>query len=104
MKIVSVSYIAKSDFAKQNQVNIKKVMADLQKLNCPGIFYHCCLSTDGKTFRHTAFFETEEDHQILNNLDSFKNFQEELKAAGFEVPPKQESPSLVGSSRDLFIS
>jgi hypothetical protein len=104
MKIVSVIYSAKTAYVEQNQANIRKVMADLQKLDRPGINYHCCLSPDGKTFRHTAFFKSEEDHEVLNNLDSFKNFQEQLKSAGFEVPPKQELLSLVGASKDLFMT
>ena len=103
MKIVSVVYSPKKGFAGQNQANIKKVMADLQKLNRPGINYHCCLSPDGNTFRHTAFFKSEEDHQVLNKLDSFIYFQEQLKAAGFEASPKQELLSLVGASKDLFM-
>jgi len=79
-------------------------MADLQKLDHPGINYNACLSPDGKTFTHTAFFKSDEDQKTLNELPSFKHFQEQLKANGFEVPPKQELLSLVGSSKDIFNS
>jgi hypothetical protein len=102
MKIVRVIYTANETFAEQNQANIKNVMADLQKLNNPGINYHVCLSPDGKTFTHTAFFKSDEDHKMLNELASFKFFQEQLKANGFENPPKQELLSLVGSSKNIF--
>ena len=37
MKIVKVTYTTKPEYAEQNQNNIKNVMADLQKLNNPGI-------------------------------------------------------------------
>jgi hypothetical protein len=103
MKIVKVIYTAKPDFVEQNQSNIQKVMADLQALNNPGINYNSCLSADGKTFIHTAFFKSEEEHKLLNELPSFLHFQRQLKAHGFEVPPKQELLSLVGTSKDIFV-
>ena len=102
MKIVKVTYTTKQEFAEQNQTNIKNVMADLQRLQHSGINYNSCLGADGKTFIHTAFFKSEEDQKLLNELPSFKHFQEELKSAGFEVPPKQELLTLVGSSTNIF--
>ena len=102
MKIVKVTYTAKAEYAEQNQKNIKTVMADLQKLNHPGINYNSCVGPDGKTFIHTAFFNADEDEKILLELPSFKSFQQQLKASGPEVPPKQELLKLVGSSKDLF--
>lgn len=102
MKIVKVIYTANSEYTDQNQKNIKNVMADLQKVNHPGINYNACLGADGKTFIHTAFFKSDDDQKILNELPSFKLFQEQLKASGFEVPPKQELLSLVGSSNSIF--
>ncbi len=104
MKIVKVTYTTKADYAEQNQNNIGKVMADLQKLNHPGVFYHVCLSADGKSFTHTAFFNSEKDEKALLELPSFRHFQEQLKASGPEVPPKQDFPTLVGSSRIMFDS
>jgi len=102
MKIVRVTYSTKPVYADQNQTNIRNVMADLQKLKHPGINYHVCLSADGKTFTHTAFFETDNDEKILFELPAFKHFQEQLKATGLETPPKQELLTLVGSSKDMF--
>jgi len=102
MKIVKVIYTANAGFVEQNKTNIQNVMADLQKLNHSGINYNACLSADGKTFIHTAFFNTDEDHTILNELASFKHFQEQLKSNGFETPPRQDLMSLVGSSTPIF--
>jgi hypothetical protein len=102
MKIVRVIYTAKAYFAEQNQNNIKNVMAELRKLNCAGINYHVCLSEDGKTFTHTSFFQSDEDRKILNELPAFIHFQQQLKANGFEVAPKQEMLTLVGSSKEIF--
>jgi hypothetical protein len=102
MKIVKVTYTAKPGFSEQNQANIKKVMADLQSLQQVGINYNSCMCSDGKTFIHTAFFKSDEDQKLLNELPSFKHFQEQLKVSGFEIPPKQELLTLVGSSVKFF--
>ena len=102
MKIVKVTYTTKAEYAEQNQNNIKNVMADLKKINNPGINYNACIGADGRSFIHTAFFNTEEDHKVLNELPSFKHFQEQLKAGGLETPPKQELLNLVGSSTTIF--
>ena len=102
MKIVRVTYTTTSEYAEQNQGNIKNVMTDLQKLNNPGINYNACLSADGKTFTHTAFFKSDEDEKVLIQLPTFKHFQEQLKSSGLEVPPKQELLNLVGSSKNIF--
>jgi hypothetical protein len=104
MKIVKVTYTTKAEYAEQNQTNIKNVMADLQKLHHHSINYNACLSADGKTFIHTAFFSSDEDEKLLTELPSFKYFQQQLKASGPEAPPKQELLKLVGSSTDIFHS
>jgi hypothetical protein len=104
MKIVKVTYTTKAEFAEQNQSNIKNVMTDLQNANHQGINYNACLSADNKTFIHTAFFKSDEDQKLLNELPSFKFFQEQLRSGGLEVPPKQELLTLVGSSTNIFNS
>jgi hypothetical protein len=102
MKIVRVTYTTSPGYADQNQANIKAVMTELQARKTGGINYHVCLGADGKTFTHTAFFKSEEDQKSLNDLSSFRHFQEQLKASGLEVPPKQELLTLVGSSVSIF--
>ncbi len=102
MKIVKVAYTTKADYAAKNQENIQKVMADLRERNNPGINYNTCVAADGCTFIHTAFFKSDDDQKLLNELDSFKDFQVQLKASGPATPPKQELLSLVGTSQDIF--
>ena len=102
MKIVKVTYTTKAEYSEQNKKNIQQVMQDLQNLNNAGINYNTCVSADDKTFIHTAFFESEDGQKILNELPSFKHFQEQLKAGGLETPPKQELLTLVGTSKDIF--
>ncbi|MCW3122250.1 MAG: hypothetical protein JWQ38_1742 [Flavipsychrobacter sp.] len=102
MKIVQVTYTAKAEYAEQNQANIKKVMSDLQELAHPGIFYNTCVKADGKTFIHTAFFKEAENEQVLFALESFKSFQQQLKASGPEAAPVSEQLSLVAASKEIF--
>jgi hypothetical protein len=104
MKIVKVTYTTKAEFSEQNQSNIKNVMNDLQNANHQGINYNACLSADNKTFIHTAFFKSDEDQKVLNELPSFQSFQEQLKSSGLEVPPKQELLILIGTSNNIFNS
>ena len=101
-KIVRVQYTAKQDYAARNKENIAKVMNDLREINNPGIKYGAYLLEDGKTFMHFTQFENEEAYKVLNGLESFKQFQAELKASGFEAAPKAENLSLVASSYDFF--
>lgn len=102
MKIVQVTYTTRREYSAKNMANIKTVMNDLQQLHQPGIRYTAILGSDGKTFTHTAYFQSEADQKILFELSSFKNFQEQLKSSIPEVPPKQEILTLVGSSNNIF--
>lgn len=102
MKIVRVTYTTQADYAATNKANIAAVMNDLQQLQNPDINYNICLAPDEKTFTHTAFFRSEDDQKILFALESFKSFQEQLKASAPEQGPKQEFLSLVGTSKEIF--
>jgi hypothetical protein len=102
MKIVKVTYTTKAEYSEKNQNNIKHVMNDLQNINNKNINYNSCIGADKKTFIHTAFFKTEEDEKVLLGLESFKIFQEQLKASGPEVSSKQEILNLVGTSKEIF--
>jgi hypothetical protein len=102
MKTVKVTYTTKAEFSEQNQNNIQQVMTDLRQLKHHGIHYTACLSPDNKTFLHIAFFNSDDDQRVLNDLPSFKHFQEQLKLSGLEVPPKQELLQFIGASTTLF--
>ena len=102
MKIVRVQYTTTKEFAPINQENINRVVAELKKLNHPGIKYSTYLLEDGKTFMHFDQFENEEAHQVLQGLASFKRFAEELQASLMEAEPRLELPSLVGSTEMFF--
>lgn len=98
MKTIQVTYTAQAGFAAQNKINIQAVMTDLQQLHRAGLLYHACVKEDDKTFIHTVIFQSDDDQNFLNELASFKFFQQQLKASGLEVPPKQEILILIGSS------
>lgn len=102
MKTVKVTYTTTAAYAGQNQRNIQAVITELHQLNHPGINYNACLCADGKTFIHTAFFGSDDDQKTLNELPSFRHFQEQLKNSGPEVPPRQELLTLIGSSATIF--
>jgi len=102
MHIVKVTYTVRAEFAERNKENIGKVMADMREINNGGIRYATYLSEDGKTFMHFAQFREKELQQILFDLESFKNFQKELKESSPEVGVKQEVMQLVDAGYELF--
>lgn len=102
MKIVQVTYTVQAAYAEQNVANIQTVMNDLRPLNHAGIHYTVCLGPDGKTFIHTAFFQSDVDQKVLLELPSFKRFQEQLKNSGPETPPHSVLLALIDSSVDIF--
>jgi hypothetical protein len=102
IKIVRVQYTTKQEYAAKNTKNIEKVMNDLREINNPGIKYGTYLLEDKKTFMHFAIFKNEDANKVLMDLESFKQFQAELKESVPEVAPKAENLSLVASSYDFF--
>lgn len=102
MKIVRVHYTTTAEFAARNQENIAGIVAELKALNHAGIQYSTYLLPDGKTFMHLDHFESEEAHQVLTSLESFKKFDAELWTSQLEVEPKLELLSLVASTNNFF--
>lgn len=64
--------------------------------------YNARLSGDYESFIYTAYFQSDKDQKLLNELPSFKSFQEQLKSGGCEFLPKQELLSLFGSSNNIL--
>lgn len=102
MKAVKVQYTVKAEYVETNKANIQQVMADLRELNNPGIKYSAWLLDDGKTFVHLAMYPNEETLAITTNLESFKKFQQALKASRPEVPPQADNLNLVASAWEIF--
>lgn len=102
MKAVKVQYTVKESYAETNQKNIHKVMVDLQALNNSGIKYSAFMLDDGKSFVHFAMYPDEETAAIVNNLESFQYFRQQLKESQPEIPPKAEDLTLVGAAYEVF--
>ncbi len=102
MKAVKVQYTVKESYAETNQKNINTVMADLQALKNSGIRYSAFILDDGKSFLHFAMYPDEDTAAIVNNLESFQYFRQQLKESQPEIPPKAEDLTLVGAAYALF--
>jgi hypothetical protein len=102
MKIVRVIYTIAPEYVARNQENIAAIASELRAINHPGIRYSTYLLPDGKTFMHFDHFENEEAHRVLLGLESFKKFDAELHANGFEVEPKLELLSFVAASYEVL--
>jgi hypothetical protein len=103
MKIVRVIYTSRPEYVETNKQNITNITKELLELNHPGIKYSTYLLPDGKTFMHFDQFETEEAHDLLTSLESFKKFAAELEASGLEVEPKLELLSLIAATEDFWV-
>jgi hypothetical protein len=102
MKAVKVQYTVKEDYVETNKRNIARVMSELRTLNNPGIKYSSFVLDDGKTFVHFGMYTNEETMSIVPDLDSFKDFRQQLKESQPEVPPKSEDLNLVASAYEIF--
>lgn len=103
MKIVRVQYTATPEFAPVNRKNISQIVNELKSINHPGIKYSAYLLPDGKTFMHLDHFENEEAHEVLQSLQSFKHFRDQLWASQLEVEPQPELLTLAASAEEIFI-
>jgi quinol monooxygenase YgiN len=102
MKALKVQYTVKPDYADTNKRNIRKVMADLQKIANPGIKYYAFLLDDGKTFFHFGIYSDQAALDMVNNLPSFQFFRDQLKTSEPDTPPQGDDLSLVDSSFEIF--
>ena len=102
MNAVKVQYTVKEEYVETNQANIRRVMADLKKLNQPDIKYSAFLLDDGRSFVHFVMRVDDEAQKTLSELPSFQEFQRQLRESEPEVAPKAENLTLVGTSWDIF--
>ena len=102
MKAVKVQYTVKAGYTDTNKRNIRRVMADLQEIAHPGIKYSTFILEDGKTFIHLGMYSDQEALDVVNNLQSFQFFRDQLKASGPEAPPQGDDLNLVDSSYEIF--
>lgn len=101
MKLIRVQYTIKDTFVGQNKKNISDVMEELRQINNADVKYLSSIHEDGKTFMHVVIYNSEEAESLPGSLESFKEFQRQLKE-NLEVPPKAEVFEVVDSSYNLF--
>jgi hypothetical protein len=86
MKTVLVRYKTSDDKANENEALIRAVFDELRAARLAGIRYACYKLQDGVSFVHLATIDTPDGSNPLPNLDSFKRFQQNLRARCIEVP------------------
>lgn len=97
MKTIRVQYTVNEDFVSTNKENIAAVMSELREIANPDVRYTAYQHEDGKTFMHVVTYANTEAESLPASLDSFKEFQKQLKE-NLEIPPKVENFTLVDSS------
>jgi hypothetical protein len=102
MKAINVTYSVKSEFAAQNQQNVRAFIDDLAKINNPSLRYMAFLAKDGTTFNHMALYENDAAQKTLFELPSFQFFQKQRDKHGIEAEPKIEEIDLIAASFDFF--
>lgn len=93
--IVKATYTVKTEFAAQNQENIKSFISDLKKVK--GLRYEVFVGDDGQTFHHLAVSESADVQRQFLALPSFLHFQKERDKNLVGVP-KLESIKSVAST------
>lgn len=93
--IVKATYTVKTEFAAQNQENIKSFISDLKKVK--GLRYEIFLGDDGQTFHHLAVSESADVQREFLALPSFLHFQKE-RDKNLVGEPKLESIKSVANT------
>ena len=101
MKVIRVQYTVKDEFVETNKKNISTVMTDLKATGNTDVKYTAFQHEDSKTFMHIVMYKTEVVESLPASLESFKEFQKQLKE-NIEIPPKAEVFNVVDSSYELF--
>ena len=101
MKAIKVEYTVKPEYVNTNKANIQKVMDELRALGNVGVLYSSYVKEDGCSFVHFAIHRDDEASNVITSLESFKKFNEQLRAEGLVTPPQSTKLEMVGKSFDL---
>ena len=86
MKKVLVRYKLKEASVAENERLVKAVYKELQEANLQGFHYITLKQSDGVSFVHMAFADSEEINHTFSSLPAFKNFQAGIKERCEEIP------------------
>jgi hypothetical protein len=93
-----VRYKVKADKAEKNEAFIRKVFEELQQTGPEGLRYASFKLSDGVSFVHIAFIETDDGRNPLAESAAFKTFQTGIKDR-CEEPPVAVELDAIGSYR-----
>lgn len=96
MRRVMVRYRVKPDQVERNEQLVRAVYEELHRADPAGFRYATFRLEDGVSFVHLA--ETEASQSPLSRLDSFKEFQRQIKDRCDESPVATELTE-IGSFR-----
>lgn len=86
-RVTVVRYIAKPEYADENEALARAVFAELEELKPQGISY--ALFRDGRAFLHLFVNARADDADVLTGLPAFKAYQVQVKER-CENPPEVE--------------
>jgi len=101
MKALRVQYTVRSAYTEQNKRNVAAVMAELRASGRTDIKYATYLHEDDKTFMHFIHYASAEAEGLVEKLNAFPKFRDELKP-NLETPPTFDTFALAHSSWDVF--
>jgi hypothetical protein len=101
MKTLRVQYTVRPEYAEQNKRNVAAVMAELRASGRGDIKYATYLHEDGKTFMHFIHYATAEAEGLVEKLNAFPKFRDELRP-NLEAAPKFDTFALAHASWDVF--
>jgi hypothetical protein len=81
-----IRYKVKADRAGENQQYVEKVFEELHRSSPAGIHYATFKQSDGVSFIHLVYFETEVSNSQLAGLPAFQAFQAGIKDRCEEQP------------------
>ena len=89
MKAVIVQYKVRPEYVEQNKINIQNVANELLENPIQGMFYSAYnLEEDPQSFVHINICTDGETMSKINNVKSFQEFRNGLKASNPESPPR----------------
>lgn len=101
MITVHVTYTVNEDYLNANKEMIRKFLEDFNTLDNTHFLYSVFQAEDGATFIHTSQYKNKEIQQILLNIPSFLDFQEQ-RDKNLASDPKIEFLNFVGASKEVF--
>jgi uncharacterized membrane-anchored protein YitT (DUF2179 family) len=86
----------------QNKANIQLFLIDFKSLNRKDFIYSIYIESNGNTFVHLTQYTNVEVQQLLLNVPSFLEFQQQRDISGLVSEPEIEFLELFDSSEEYL--